>query len=150
MLFQDQKDNYGIVQGEVILFTGGFVVSEQDRILGFLVGIKQKDGQIRTYVTYHRNGELPELKTEKVLTPAGFEKFLNNTAMAITTRTKNSLVEFNFRTRVLDDPFSAFLEDEEKDALLQLFLLKTIGGMSREEAYHLVSHTIKQLVQQRI
>lgn len=150
MLFQDHKDQFDIVEGEVVLFTGGFIVNKQAQVLGFLVGVKQKNGQIRTYVTYHRKGQLSELKTKRVLSPAEFEKFLNNTAMAITSRTKNSLVEFSFRTRVLDDPFSAFLEDEEKDALLQLFLIKTIKGVSREDAYHEVIRAIKQLVQQRI
>lgn len=151
MLFNDHVEQYNIVEGEVILFSGAFLVNKDTKTSGLVIGIKQKDGQIRTRVTYHQpSANTPDVKTEKVLTPAGFEKFLNELAMSLSARTKNKLIEFNYRTRTLDDPFTAFLEDEEKELMHQLFLLNVIKEVPRTDAYRNVSHAIKQIVQERV
>lgn len=150
MLFQEQRDSEGIVEGDVIFFAGAYMIDKSRRKVGLVLGIKKKDGNVLTSVSYYDtdNGRVEKFK--EVLDPIEFEKFLNNTGMAISTRMNSKLEEFNYRTRTLDDAFSAHLDDEEKTILHQLFLIAIACGKDRSDAYSTVSQSLTKLVSQRI
>lgn len=150
MLFQEQRNAASIVEGDVIFFAGAFMIDKTRRKVGLVLGIKKKNGSVLTSVTYFDsdNGGVEQFK--EVLDPIEFEKFLNTTGMAISTRMNSKLEEFNYRTRTLDDAFSAHLDDEEKTILHQLFLIAIACGKDRSDAYSKVTQSVTKLVTPRI
>lgn len=149
MLFQEQRDFFEIIEGEPIYYNGVFIVDVQHKIIGLVTAIKQQDGKIRTIVTYHKENEQPEIKMKKVLDPISFEKFLSQLTLKVQENGKQ-LIEFNYRTRVLDDSFSVHLDDNEKERLHQIFLLKIIRGTKRSDAYNHITSLIRKIVSQKI
>lgn len=151
MLFNEHKEALGIVDGEVLFFTGAFIVNEASRVIGAITAVKQADGFIRTTVRYHHQKETPQVKTLKVLDPVEFEKYLNSLALQIGTKIPGGkLVETHYRTRTLDDAFTAHLESQEKEYVHQMYMLRMIKGMKRSEAYEHINNVIRKVVAQRV
>lgn len=150
MLFQYQRDVCKIVQGDVIYFGGAFIADVKTRKAGLVLGIKQSDGNVRTRVSYHQDSKEPVIAFEQTLGPIDFEKFLDSTATAIAGKMNSKLIEFNYRTRTLDDAFSAHVDEIEKDTLHNVFLTMVASGKSRTESYEQVTKIMMELVSQRI
>lgn len=150
MLFQDQRESYGIQEGDVLYYSGAFLVSEATRIIGSLIGIKKKNGMIHYRVMYHtRNAK--ELKREATVDPIEFEKFIVTFANTIKNKIPDSeLIEYNYRVRTLDDPHTVHLDDDDQEVLHRIYLMDMILGKSRNETYTKIIELVKDRVRQRL
>ena len=143
MLFEEQRELYGLKEGSVFLMNGAFDVDADT--VGELIAIRQK-GLVRAIVVYYSN-RTAKVQFEQEFSPADFEKFVYqiNNELA---KTNKSIVEFNYRTRTIDSPHTALLMEEEYALLTGFFLKAMIGGHPRSEVYSSVNQKARQLATQ--
>lgn len=150
MLFQEHKDQYIKNEGEVLYYSGATAVML--KTIAFVVGVKQADGNIRATVTYHRPRQMPEIKKEEVLSPAGFEKLLHhiNKTMEERYNGKGTLKDVRYRSRALDENLTVHLDEDELEELHQDYIFQMISGASRTEAYDKIMVVVKNKIKERI
>lgn len=144
MLFQEQRESYGLTEGSVFLLNGVFDV-DTDRV-GELIGIRQNDGLVRAIVVYYSN-RTANVRIDQVFSPADFEKFVYQLQQQLAT-TNKELLEFNYRTRTIDSPHTALLMDEEYALLTGFFLKALLMGHPRGDVYESINQKARQLAAQ--
>ncbi len=133
MLFQDQLDFFGVKQGDVPYVTAAFIAD--NKTVGQMISYRRA-GQILVTVAHYTANEL-KVKLITTLSPAHFEEFYAEFQKAVESDGGN-VVEFNYRTRTIDDPHTSLLEEEEQNTLTAFFLEAIAEGYDRGKVYEAV------------
>lgn len=133
MLFQDQLDSHGIKEGDVSYVTAAFTI---DRHTVGQMSSYRRAGQILVNVTHFNNKEV-QVKLTTTLSPAKFEEFYAEFQKGVEDNGGN-IVEFNYRTRTIDDPHTSLLDEGEQNLLTAFFLEAIAEGYERAKVYEAV------------
>ena len=140
LLFEDQEKFYGIKEGDVPYVMAAFLVDKGT--VGHLISTR-RDGKIMATVAYYK-GEQVVVKLIQEFTPAGFEQFFHELQQPIIA-SGNEVVEFNYRTRCIDDPHTAILTEEDQNLLTTFFLEAIAEGYERTNVYNAVTEKAREL-----
>ncbi len=145
MLFEEEYQAFIFDEHDVLYYAGAALVKKN--IICHIIGIKQKDGNIRTYVWYRTPDNPPALKQEKVYSPVAFEKFLASINKKLP---HNQLLEVLYRYRPLSVTSAAYLEEEDRHFLHYKYLFEMINGSTRQETYEHIIEMIQQKVKEML
>lgn len=144
MLFEDQRDSIGFAEGEVFTVNAAFSVNKST--VGELAAVRQKDGKVRAHIIYY-SGDKRTTPLVQEFSPAEFEKFYYELGNKIAALGYN-VVEFNYRTRTIDNPHTAMLMEEEQTLLTGFFLKGLIEGHDRTHMYEAANKQSRLLATQ--
>lgn len=144
MLFEDQREAVKLVEGEVFTVNAAFKVD--NTTIGELVAIRQLNGKVRANVIYY-SGDKARTPLVQEFSPADFEKFYYQLGNMVAEK-GNNVVEFNYRTRTIDNPHTAMLMEEEQALLAGFFLKGLIEGHNRSDMYDAVNKQARLLATQ--
>lgn len=144
MLFEDQRESIGFAEGEVFTVNAAFNVDATT--IGELVAVRQKNGKVRATVIYY-SGDKARKPLVQEFSPADFEKFYYQLGNMVAKK-GNDVVEFNYRTRTIDNPHTAMLMEEEQTLLTGFFLKGLIAGHDRTQMYEAANKQARLLATQ--
>ena len=140
MLFQDQMDFFGVKEGDVPYVTAAFIAD--NKTVGQLISYRRA-GKIEVTVAHYSKGEV-KVKLITTLSPAKFEEFYAEFQKGVES-TGGSIVEFNYRTRTIDDPHTSLLNEEEQNMLTAFFLEAIAEGYERAKVYEAVVQKAREI-----
>ena len=133
MLFQDQLDFFGVTEGDVPYVTAAFIAD--NKTVGQLISYR-RSGKIEVTVAHYSKDDV-KVKLIITLSPADFERFYAEFQQAVEADGGN-VIEFNYRTRTIDDPHTSLLDEDEQNLLTAFFLEAIAEGYERAKVYEAV------------
>jgi hypothetical protein len=147
MLFQSQREE--LTGNQYSMYFAGTTLLK-GAIVAFVTGVRNEaKTEILATIQYLHEDGTNRVAFSKMLTPANFEKLLNEFAMKVATVSSGNAklieVRHNFTT-LNDEQFP--MSDAQKDIALRAYLLKLINGGTQQDAIRSAgSHIKKYLLQ---